>query len=199
MVGSQPRPSGTACLALRLAVLLLVVAGPGGGVAGPSDIGRIDSEQSVPVLVWDNALLDRLSGAERAAHAATESGASSSSAAAQQAELLPQLSLLYPGDSFAARLEEITSPRLAIMLRFAERGRRQLEDGAYDKALLNFEKALALYPERYAPYIYFYLARVHESLGHSQVAYDFLAAAAVWLDEEPEWASMIDRDLRRFP
>jgi hypothetical protein len=52
-----------------------------------------------------------------------------------------------------------TPGRRAVALRLAEKRRRLLRSGDYEKALVHFEKALAFDGISYQPYIYFYLAR----------------------------------------
>jgi Tfp pilus assembly protein PilF len=81
-----------------------------------------------------------------------------------------------------------TSAKRAAALRFAEKGRKLLRSGDYDKALVHLEKALALDPSQY---IYFYLARAHYYLARYQQALNFLEIAESWLTEQADWLAEV--------
>ncbi|MGH7844816.1 MAG: hypothetical protein ACREQW_06575 [Candidatus Binatia bacterium] len=81
-----------------------------------------------------------------------------------------------------------TSSRRAAALRFAERGRKFLQTGEYETALLTLEKALALDS---VPYIYYYLARAHHHLNGYQESATFLDVAESRLSESREWMAEV--------
>jgi tetratricopeptide (TPR) repeat protein len=79
----------------------------------------------------------------------------------------------------------------AVALRLAEKGRPLLGSGEYEKALVHFEKALALDYTSYQPYIYFYLAGTHDYFGNYRQSSNFLEIAASWLNEQPAWTAEV--------
>jgi len=80
------------------------------------------------------------------------------------------------------------SPRRAAALRFAEKGRGLLSAGAYQRALMYFEKALGLDAN---PYFYYYLARAHYHLAHTQESLRFLDVAESLLSDQGDWIAEV--------
>jgi len=93
-----------------------------------------------------------------------------------------------PNESLMVGIARNTSAKRAAALRFAEKGRKLLRSGNYEKALVHLEKALALDP---SPYIYFYLARAHYYLARYQQALNFLEIAESWLTEQADWMAEV--------
>lgn len=81
------------------------------------------------------------------------------------------------------------SPRRAAALRFAEKGRQLLTAGAYQRALMYFEKALGLDAN---PYFYYYLARAHYHLAHAQDSLRFLDVAQSFLSDQSDWIAEVE-------
>jgi hypothetical protein len=92
-----------------------------------------------------------------------------------------------PNGSFVAAMAP-ASPKRVAALRFAEKGRRLLADGAYQSALIYFEKALSLDAN---PYFYYYLARAHYHLAHTQDSLRFLEVAESFLTEQRDWIAEV--------
>lgn len=141
------------------------------------------------VVVLDNALLDKTFGRERAAKENQPQG-DSESPIAPRTRIIESPALL-PHESFSAKMSAATPGRRAVALRLAEKGRRLLRSGEYEKALVHFEKALDLDCTSYQPYIYFYLARTHDYLGNYQQSSNFLEVAESWLNEQPAWTAEV--------
>lgn len=80
------------------------------------------------------------------------------------------------------------SPKRVAALRFAEKGRHLLADGAYQRALIYFEKALSLDAN---PYFYYYLARAHYHLAHTQDSLRFLDVAESFLSDQGDWIAEV--------
>jgi tetratricopeptide (TPR) repeat protein len=80
------------------------------------------------------------------------------------------------------------SARRAAALRFAEKGRQLLAAGAYQRALIYFEKALGLDAN---PYFYYYLARAHYHLAHTQESLRFLDVAESLLSDQSDWIAEV--------
>ena len=95
---------------------------------------------------------------------------------------------LVPGITAAA-------PRPAAALRFAEKGRRLLIEGAYQRALIYFEKALGLDAN---PYFYYYLARAHYHLAHMQDSLRFLDVAESFLSDQNDWVDEMETLRAKF-
>ena len=151
----------------------------------------ISPSASQHIVVLDNALLDKIFGRQRALQQeANQPQAESESPIAPRTTVTVPPALL-PHESFSAKTSSATPGRRAMALRLAEKGRRLLRSGQYEKALLHFEKALALDCTSYQPYIYFYLARTHGYLGNYQLSYNFLEVAESWLNEEPAWTTEV--------
>jgi len=141
------------------------------------------------VVVLDNALLDKTFGRERAPKE-NQPQAASESPIAPRTKIIESPALL-PHESFGAKMSAATPGRRAVALRLAEKGRRLLGSGEYEKALVHFEKALALDCTSYQPYIYFYLARTHDYLGNYRQSSNFLEVADSWLNEQPAWTAEV--------
>lgn len=147
------------------------------------------------LIVFDNALLDRLFGKDRAREsnpAPQESGnpVSSDENARSQETLI---ALLAPDEVFTARLHSSMPAQQRALLRFAEQGRKYLQAGDPAMALRLFEKALSIGSTQYLPYIYYYLAQSHFRLGNYQAAREFRDVAETWLGEFPDWQLEIAR------
>ena len=93
-----------------------------------------------------------------------------------------------PNLTLHSEITSETSSRRAAALRFAERGRKLLQTGEYETALLTLEKALALDP---VPYIYYYLARAHHHLNNYQESVTFLDVAESRLSESHDWMAEV--------
>ena len=159
--------------------------------------GRAEDASAIPpsapgkVVVLDNALLDKTFGKERAAtQEENQPGAGSEKPIALKTKTIESPALL-PHESFSGKMSAATSGRRAVALLLAEKGRRLLRSGAYQKALVHFEKALALDCTSYQPYIYFYLARTHDYLGNYRQSANFLEVAESWLNEQPAWTAEV--------
>ncbi|HEX2228824.1 MAG TPA: hypothetical protein VHM64_16940, partial [Candidatus Binatia bacterium] len=154
-------------------------------------IPQLPHADSRQVRVFDNALLDNLFAKQRAA--AKGKSANSAELAAlpglrQKSTVAPSLPvLLLPTDSFAAEITSRTPSRLAAALRFAERGRREIESRRYQRAVNNLETAISLGVRNYLPYVYYYLAQTHYHLANYESASNFLEAAEAWLSGQSDW------------
>jgi len=159
--------------------------------------GRAEEASAIPasaagkVVVLDNTLLDQTFGRERAAtQEENQPEAESERPIAPKTKIIESPPLL-PHESFNGKMSAATSGRRAVALLLAEKGRRLLRAGAYEKALVHFEKALAFDYTSYQPYIYFYLARTHDYLGNYQQSANFLEVAESWLNEQPAWTAEV--------
>jgi tetratricopeptide (TPR) repeat protein len=93
-----------------------------------------------------------------------------------------------PNQVLTAAINLETSARHAAALRFAERGRKLLQAGESETALLTLEKSLSLDS---IPYTYYYLARAHHDLSNYQESVTFLDVAASRLDKSPAWMAAV--------
>jgi tetratricopeptide (TPR) repeat protein len=138
------------------------------------------------VLVFDNDLLDRLFGKDRA----TERGNTSTDRPSRDALQPPKafngtnFPTVLPNRSLLAGISPNTNSRRAAALRLAERGRTLIQNKEYQKAISSLEKALNLDA---SPFIYYYLAWAHYHLGNSQGSLNFLEVAESRLSGQPEW------------
>ena len=142
------------------------------------------------VLVFDNALLDRIFGSTRQAprpQNEDKTGEPSESVAPQPIES----ALLQPNQAFTAKSGTHVSAQQAAALRFAEQGRKYLSARDPERALRCFERALSVGATDYLPYIYFYLAQTHFYLANREASDGFLGAAEAWLNEYPDWSISI--------
>jgi tetratricopeptide (TPR) repeat protein len=87
------------------------------------------------------------------------------------------------------------SPKRAAALRFAEKARRFLMAGAYQRALIYFEKALGLDAN---PYFYYYLARAHYHLAHTEESLRFLDVAESFLGDQSDWMTEVETLRAKF-
>jgi tetratricopeptide (TPR) repeat protein len=87
------------------------------------------------------------------------------------------------------------SPKRAAALRVAEKGRTLLLAGAYQQALIYFEKALGLDAN---PYFYYYLARTHYHLAHTEQSLRFLDVAESLLSNQSDWIAEVQILRARF-
>lgn len=87
---------------------------------------------------------------------------------------------IQPHDVLTAKMTRQTPGRRAAAWRLVEKGKKLLEAGEYEKALVRFERALAIDSD---PYIYYYLARTHHHLAHYKESLNFLEVAESWLGE----------------
>ena len=96
--------------------------------------------------------------------------------------------LVKPNLTLHSGITPQTSPRRAVALRLAERGRKLLQAGEYESALLTLEKSLALDS---TPYTYYYLARAHHHLNNYQDSVTFLDVAESRLSVSREWMAEV--------
>jgi tetratricopeptide (TPR) repeat protein len=96
--------------------------------------------------------------------------------------------LIKPNLTLHSEITPRTSARRAAALRLAERGRKLLQAGAYETALLILEKSLALDS---TPYTYYYLARAHHHLNNYQDSATFLDVAESRLSVSREWMAEV--------
>jgi tetratricopeptide (TPR) repeat protein len=143
------------------------------------------------VVVFDNDLLDRLFGKDRATRGSNnvERPAVDVSVPAVDVSVPkvfndPYLPNVLPNRSLLAGISSNTSSRRAAALRIAEKGRMLLKTKDYPKAISFLEKALNLDA---SPFIYYYLARAHYYLGNLQGSLSFLEIAESRLSAQPEW------------
>jgi len=149
------------------------------------------------IPVFDNALADELFGVDRltkqeddknrgeSENAIAPSTPSTPTTRKDRPSLQPRVQ---PNESLVVGIARNTSAKRAAALRFAEKGRKLLRSGDYEKALVHLEKALALDP---GPYVYFYLARAHYYLARYQQALNFLEIAEPWLTEQADWLAEV--------
>jgi tetratricopeptide (TPR) repeat protein len=143
------------------------------------------SNEDGNVLVFDNDLLDRLFGKDRAAEKRSNNGEPHSGDTT-----LPKVfsgtnsSTVLPNRSLLAGISTNTNSRRAAALRLAEKGRRLIQDREYQKAISYLEKALSLDA---SPFIHFYLAWAHYHLGDNRGSLNFLEVAESRLYHQPEW------------
>jgi tetratricopeptide (TPR) repeat protein len=154
------------------------------------DDGANDKDKVDKVLVFDNALLDRIFGSTR-----QESKPHNEDKTGDPSDPLPpqpmESALLQPNQAFIAKSGARVSAQQAAALRFAEQGRKYLSARDPERALRCFEKALSVGATEYLPYIYFYLAQTHFYLAHRETSDGFLSAAEVWLNDYPDWSISI--------
>jgi tetratricopeptide (TPR) repeat protein len=138
------------------------------------------------VVVFDNDLLDRLFGKDRAARGSNNIERPAGDVSVPRVLNEANFSTVLPNRSLLAGISSnTTSPRRAAALRFAERGRNLIQIKEYQKAISFLEKALNLDA---SPFIYYYLARAHYHLGNNQGSLNFLEVAESRLSAQPEWA-----------
>jgi tetratricopeptide (TPR) repeat protein len=150
--------------------------------------GRLPSQyknEDGNVLVFNNDLLDRLFGKDRALER------SSNNTEQPSRDVLPpkvfnatNLPSVLPNRSLLAGISSNMTSRRAAALRFAERGRTLIQTKEYQKAISFLEKGLNLDA---SPFIYYYLARAHYHLGNNQGSLNFLEVAESRLSAQPEW------------
>jgi tetratricopeptide (TPR) repeat protein len=87
------------------------------------------------------------------------------------------------------------SPKRAAALRFAEKARRLLMAGVYQRALIYFEKALGLDAN---PYFYYYLAQAHYHLAHTEESLRFLDVAESFLGDQSDWMTEVETLRAKF-
>jgi tetratricopeptide (TPR) repeat protein len=137
------------------------------------------------VLVFDNDLLDRLFGKDRAAEKGSNNvDRPSRDATPPKIPSWTDSPRVLPNQSLLAGISAKTNSRRAAALRFAEKGRTLIQQRDYLKALSYLEKALDLDG---SPFVYFYLARVHYYLGDYPRALGFVEVAESRLYQQPEW------------
>lgn len=100
-----------------------------------------------------------------------------------------------PNRSLVVAITAADSPRRAAALRFAEKGRGLLTAGAYQRALMYFEKALGLDAN---PYFYYYLAWAHYHLAHTQESLRFLDVAESLLSDQSDWITAAETLRAKF-
>lgn len=137
------------------------------------------------VLVFDNDLLDRLFGKDRAARGNNNIERPAADVSVPRVFNEANFSTVLPNRSLLAGISSNTTSRRAAALRFAERGRNLIQTKEYQKAISFLEKALNLDA---SPFIYYYLARAHHHLGNNQGSLNFLEVAESRLSAQPEWA-----------
>jgi tetratricopeptide (TPR) repeat protein len=137
------------------------------------------------VLVFDNDLLDRLFGKDRAARGSNSIERQAGDVSVPRVFNEANFSTVLPNRSLLAGISSNTTSRRAAALRFAERGRKLIQTKEYQKSISFLEKALNLDA---SPFIYYYLARAHYHLGNNQGSLNFLEVAESRLSAQPEWA-----------
>jgi len=93
-----------------------------------------------------------------------------------------------PDEDLTAGIPPKARTQRAAALRLAEKGRKLLQMREYERALLLFEKSLAMDSN---PFFYYYLARVHHHLANYHQSSKFLEIAESWLSEQPDWMAKI--------
>jgi tetratricopeptide (TPR) repeat protein len=137
------------------------------------------------VLVFNNELLDRLFGKDRAAEKESNNvDRPSRDATPTKVPTWSDSPRVLPNRSLLAAISPNTNSRRRAALRFAEIGRTLIQQRDYLKALSYLEKALDLDG---SPFVYFYLARVHYYLGDYPRALGFVEVAESRLYQQPEW------------
>jgi tetratricopeptide (TPR) repeat protein len=136
------------------------------------------------VLVFDNDLLDRLFGKDRAARGGNNIERPAGDVSVPRVFNGADVPTVLPNRSLLAGISSNTTSRRAAALRLAERGRTLIQTKEYQKAISLLEKALNLDA---SPFIYYYLARAHYHLGNNQGALNFLEVAESRLSAQSEW------------
>jgi tetratricopeptide (TPR) repeat protein len=136
------------------------------------------------VLVFDNDLLDRLFGKDRAGRGSNNIERPAGDVSVARVFNGANFTTVLPNRSLLAGISSNTTSRRAAALRFAERGRTLIQTKEYQKAISFLEKALNLDA---SPFIYYYLARAHYHLGNNQGSLNFLEVAESRLSAQPEW------------
>jgi tetratricopeptide (TPR) repeat protein len=136
------------------------------------------------VVVFDNDLLDRLFGKDRAARGSNNTERSAGDISVPRFFNEANLPSVLPNRSLLAGISSNTTSRRAAALRFAEKGRTLIQTKEYQKAISFLEKALNLDA---SPFIYYYLARAHYHLGNQQGSLNFLEVAESRLSAQSEW------------
>jgi tetratricopeptide (TPR) repeat protein len=136
------------------------------------------------VLVFDNDLLDRLFGKDRAGRGSNNIERPAGDVSVPTVFNGANFPTVLPNRSLLAGISSNTTSRRAAALRFAERGRTLIQTKEYQKAISFLEKALNLDA---SPFIYYYLARAHYHLGNNQGSLNFLEVAESRLSAQPEW------------
>jgi tetratricopeptide (TPR) repeat protein len=137
------------------------------------------------VIVFDNDLLDRLFGKDRAGRGRDNIERPAGDVSIPRVFNEANFPSVLPNQSLLAGISSNTTSRRAAALRFAERGRNLIKAKEYQKAISFLEKALNLDA---SPFIYYYLARAHYYLGNNQGSLNFLEVAETRLSAQPEWA-----------
>ncbi len=138
--------------------------------------------------VYDNALLDKLFDNDRAAKQEDNKNQEKNESASAPGT---ESQSIQPNQSLTARVTPRTHPKRAAALRLAEKGRKHLQGGEYEKALVRFERAIAIDANSYHPYIHYYLARTHYYLANYRESSNFLEVAEPWLKEKPYWMAEV--------
>jgi tetratricopeptide (TPR) repeat protein len=136
------------------------------------------------VLVFDNDLLDRLFGKDRAARGSNNIERPVGDVSVPRVFNGANFPTVLPNRSLLAGISSTTTSRRAAALRFAEKGRTLIQTKEYQKAITFLEKALNLDA---SPFIYYYLARAHYHLGNNQGSLSFLEVAESRLAAQSEW------------
>jgi tetratricopeptide (TPR) repeat protein len=140
------------------------------------------------VLVFDNDLLDRLFGKDRAEKGSNNVDRPSRDATLPTVPTWTDSPRVLPNQSLLAAISVNTNSRRAAALRFTEKGRTLIQQRDYLKALSYLEKALDLDG---SPFVYFYLARVHYYLGDYPRALGFVEVAESRLYQQSEWTEAL--------
>ena len=136
------------------------------------------------VLVFDNDLLDRLFGKDRAGRGSNNIERPAGDVSVPRFFNETNLPPVLPNRSLLAGISSNTTSRRAAALRIAERGRSLIQNKDYERAISFLEKALNLDA---SPFIYYYLARAHYHLGNHRGSLNFLEVAESRLAAQPEW------------
>ena len=211
------RLAGCCITRSALAAMLLVSEGAVSRQPVAADEGPVEYSPTAPdtgqqiavgaqnasreLIVWDNALLDRLFYRDRVKPLIEESGnrvTTETNVPSQENNIA--IALLAPDELFTVRLHASMPAEQRALLRFAEQGRKRLQAGDPAEALRFFEKALGIGATQYLPYIYYYIAQSHFRLGNYQAAREFRVVAEAWLGEFPDWQVEIGRlEQKSFP
>jgi tetratricopeptide (TPR) repeat protein len=136
------------------------------------------------VVVFDNALLDRLFGKDRATRGSNDIERPAADVSVPRVFNEGNIPTVLPNRSLLAGISSNTNSRRAAALRIAEKGRTLIQTKDYEKAISVLEKALNLDA---SPFIYYYLARAHYHLGNQRGSLNFLEVAESRLAAQPEW------------
>jgi tetratricopeptide (TPR) repeat protein len=136
------------------------------------------------VVVFDNDLLDRLFGKDRAGRGSNNTERPAGDVSLPRVFNETYLPTVLPNRSLLAGISSNTTSRRAAALRIAEKGRTLIQTKDYEKAISVLEKALNLDA---IPFIYYYLSRAHYYLGNHQGSLNFLEVAESRLAGQPEW------------